>query len=81
MQEGLGEGKFVRPLTTVLGGQNSLGGDFITAGSRLAGVYPPWFCYEFEGAAPAGVVEMVFVGGNREVISVQNSKDVYGLTG
>ena len=45
------KGRFVRPLTTVWGDHNSLGGDFITAGSRLAGVYPPWFCYEFEGAA------------------------------
>ena len=74
-------GRFVRPLTTVWGDHNSLGGDFITAGSRLAGVYPPWFCYEFEGAAPGGVVEMVFVGGKWEVISVQNRKDVYGQTG
>ena len=75
------KGRFVRPLTTVWGDQNSFGGDFITAGSRLAGVYPPWFCYEFEGAAPGGVVEMVFVGGKWEVISVQNRKDVYGQTG
>ena len=75
------KGRFVRPLTTVWGDQNSLGGDFITAGSRLAGVYPPWFCYEFEGAAPGGLLEMVFVGGKWEVISVQNRKDVYGQTG
>ena len=75
------KGRFVRPLTTVWGDQNSLGGDFITAGSRLAGVYPPWFCYEFEGAAPGGVGEMVFVGGKWEVISVQNRKDVYGPMG
>ena len=74
------KGRFVRPLTTVWGDQNSLGGDFITAGLQLAGVYPPWFCYEFEGAAPGGVVEMVFVGGKWEVISVQNRKDVYGQT-
>ena len=57
------KGTFVTPLTTVWGVHNFLGGDFITAGTRLAGVYPPWFCYEFEGAAPGGVVEMVFVGG------------------
>ena len=75
------KGRFVTPLTTVWGDQYSLEGDFITAGSRLAGVYPPWFCYEFEGAAPGGVVEMVFVGGKWEVISVQNMKDVYGQTG
>ena len=75
------KGRFVRPLTTVWGDQNSLGGDFITAASRLAGVYPPWFSYEFEGAAPGRVVEMVFVGGKWEVISVQNRKDVYGQTG
>ena len=73
--------RFVRPLTTVRGDQNSLGGDFITAESRLEGVYPPWFHYEFEGAATGGVVEMVFVGGKWEVISVQNRKDVYGQTG
>ena len=75
------KGRWVRPLTTVWGDQNSLGGDFITAGPRLAGVYPPWFCYEFEGGAPGGVVEMVFVGGKWEVILVQNRKDVYGQTG
>ena len=75
------KGRFVRSLTTVWGDQNSLEGDFIPAGSRLAGVYPPWFCYEFEGAAPGGVVEMVSVAGKWEVISVQNSKDVYGQTG
>ena len=75
------KGRFVRPLTTVWGDQNSLGGDFITAGLRLAGVYPPWFCYEFEGAAPGGVIQVVFVGGKLEVISVQNRKDVYGQTG
>ena len=75
------KGRFVMPLTTVWGDQNYSGGDFITAGSQLAGVYPPWFCYEFEGAAPRGVVEMVFVGGKWEVISVQNRKDVYGRTG
>ena len=55
------KGRFVRPLTMVWRDQNSFGGDFITAGSQLAGVYAPWFCYEFEGAAPGGVVEMVFV--------------------
>ena len=75
------KGRFVTPLTTVSGDQNSLGGDFITAGSRLAGVYPPRFCYKLEGAAPGGVVEMVFVGGKWEVIWVQNRKDVYGQTG
>ena len=68
-------------MTTVWGDQNSLGGDFITAGLRLAGIYPPRFCYEFEGAAPGSVVEMVFVGGKWEVISVQNRKDVYGQAG
>ena len=56
------KGRFVRPLTTVWSDQNSLRGAFVTAGSQLAGVYPAWFCYEFEGAAPGGVIEMVFFG-------------------